>query len=73
MRQQERAAKLIESRLDDKVAQLFRRYKEELPTCLEEIDHEMDKIFGAYLDAQGVVYERTESWTISNLKLRFCC
>jgi hypothetical protein len=58
---QERVAKLIESRLDDTVAQIFRRYKEELPACLAEIDEEVDEIFQAYLDAKQIAYERTDS------------
>ncbi len=58
---QERVAKLIENQLDDKVAQVFSRYKNELPACLAEIDKEVDQILYAYLEAQNAKFERVES------------
>lgn len=41
---QERCAEVIESRLDDSVATIFRNHQNQLPDCLAEIDRETDVV-----------------------------
>ena len=57
---QHRCAELIDTRLDETVAQVFRNYQSQLPTCLAELDHEMDAILYRYLDVIDCVYSRNE-------------
>ncbi len=57
--EQARTEHLIETRLDDVVGRVFRRYKEQLETELDDLDRDLDRLVAGYLDASGVAYERT--------------
>jgi hypothetical protein len=59
--EQARTAALIENRLDGSVRQVFRRYLDELPASLEQLDRDLDCLVGGFLEALGVDFERTES------------
>jgi adenine-specific DNA-methyltransferase len=59
--EQARAADLIKTRFDDSVRQVFMGYKTTLQGGLEELDREVDLLVSGFLDAIGVVYERSES------------
>lgn len=57
--EQARTAHLIETRLDDAVGRVFRRYKEQLAAELDEFDRDLDRLVAGFLDAVGATYQRT--------------
>jgi hypothetical protein len=54
-----RTAGLIETRFDQRVKQVFRRLKADLPRGLARLDEEMDELVSGYLNARGIPYRRT--------------
>ena len=53
-----RAAGAIETRFDDEVKRVFRRYQEQLPAGLAELDRHLDRLATGYLEALGVATTR---------------
>jgi adenine-specific DNA-methyltransferase len=54
----ERTAGLIETRFDDRVKQVFRRLKAELPEGLARLDGELDRLVAGYLRACAIPHRR---------------
>ncbi len=56
-----RTASLIEERLDDDVQRVFRQHRERVPRALAELDRDLLAVAIAYLDANGIGYERASN------------
>ncbi|MBI2206572.1 MAG: hypothetical protein HYU41_22285 [Candidatus Rokubacteria bacterium] len=59
--QQTRAAGLVETRLDGSVRQIFRRYQEDLPEGLRQLDGDLDRLLRGFLEALDVRFDRSEA------------
>jgi hypothetical protein len=57
---QARTSSLIETRLDDAVRDVFRRYQTELPASLARLDRDLERLVAGYLDALRLPFERRE-------------
>lgn len=55
-----RTSGLIQTRFDDGVRQVFRRYQQELPAGLARLDRDLERLLTGYLDALGVAFERRD-------------
>jgi hypothetical protein len=53
-----RTAGLIETRFDDRVKQVFRRLRDELPEGLARLDGELDQLVSGYLQACDIPHRR---------------
>jgi hypothetical protein len=53
-------AGLMQAYLDEDVRRLFRKLQEELPSALDALDHDLDRLVCSYLDSKGVPFERIE-------------
>jgi hypothetical protein len=58
--EQARVTDLIETRLDDTVQQVFRRYQASLARELADLDRDLDRVLRGYLAAADVPHTRTE-------------
>lgn len=56
-----RASAVIETRLDAAVRQVFRKYRDETPAGLAQLDGDLDKLLQGYLSTIGVRFERRAS------------
>jgi hypothetical protein len=55
-----RTSQIIESRFDEEVRKVFKRLWDDLPEALAQLDRDLALLVNGYLDAQGLVYERSE-------------
>lgn len=56
----QRAASLIQSRLDEDVQRVFRRIRDGLTESLAGVDRAVDRVVTAYLEARAIPYRRTD-------------
>jgi superfamily II DNA or RNA helicase len=55
----QRAASLIQSRLDEDVQRVFRRIRDDLPESLAGVDRAVDHVVSAYLEARAIPHGRS--------------
>jgi hypothetical protein len=53
-----RTAGLIEQHLDGGIQRVFRQYQERVPVALAELDRDLAVVVQAYLEGEGIAYER---------------
>src|SRR5205814_2376144 len=58
-REYERTSQIIESRFDEDVRRVFRRFHEELPKGLLQLDHEISDLVEGYLRSHNIRHSRT--------------
>ena len=59
-REYRRTSQIIESRFDEEVRRVFRRWRDELPVALAQLDRDIADLVEGYLAGSGVEYRRSE-------------
>ena len=57
----ERTSQIIESRFDEDVRKVFKRFREELPAGLLQLDRHIADLVEGYLHSRGIEHTRTEA------------
>jgi adenine-specific DNA-methyltransferase len=60
-REYQRTSQIIESRFNDRVREVFRNLRQELPRALAGLDRDIANIVGGYLAALGIEHKRLDS------------
>ncbi len=55
-----RTSQIIESRFDEEVRRVFRKWRDELPGALAQLDRDLADLVDGYLAASGVEYRRSD-------------